>query len=118
MLSRGGVWGHSEHTNRRCNQGSDGTASKDARHRGGVIPMAGETSFPIIIAEWDRNGREVVRVSLDCYRGQHTIDIRVWWFSGRDLKPGKTGIRSLGDLADGLSKARERAAELGLVDRS
>jgi hypothetical protein len=77
--------------------------------------------FPIVIAEWERNGREVVRVSLDCYRGHHTIDIRVWWFSGRDLKPGKTGItlgvRSLGELADALGKAREKAAEIGLVDR-
>jgi hypothetical protein len=48
--------------------------------------------FPIILAEWERNGREVVRVSLGCYRVHHTIDIRVWYFSGSTLKPGKTGI--------------------------
>lgn len=79
------------------------------------------TDFPIILAEWERNGREVVRVSLDCYRGHYTIDIRVWWFSGKDLKPGKTGItlgvRNLEHLAKAINDARERAAEIGVVDR-
>lgn len=77
--------------------------------------------FPIVIAEWERNAREVVRVSLDSYRGSYTIDIRVWWLSGRELKPGKTGItlgiRNLDQLAKAVVDARERASEIGLVTR-
>ncbi|MDP1868448.1 MAG: transcriptional coactivator p15/PC4 family protein [Bradyrhizobium sp.] len=79
------------------------------------------TDYPVVIAEWERNALEVVRVSLDCYRGHYTIDIRVWWFAGKDLKPGKTGItlgvRNLEQLAKAINDARARAAEIGLVDR-
>lgn len=80
--------------------------------------MSGGPAFPIIIAEFERNAREVVRVALDCYRGAHTIDVRVWYFSGRDLKPGKTGltlsVRHVDGLADALAKAAGRARELRL----
>lgn len=80
--------------------------------------MSKEPAFPIVIAEWERNAREVVRVALDCYRGAYTIDVRVWWFSGSTLKPGKTGItlsvKHVTGLADALAKADSRARELRL----
>lgn len=36
-------------------------------------------AFPIIIAEWDRNSREIIRVALDRYKGRLTINARVWY---------------------------------------
>lgn len=76
--------------------------------------------FPIVIAEWDRNAREVMRVALDYYNGRHTINVRVWYHDDDGLKPGKTGItlavKHLPALADALAKAERRARELGLVD--
>lgn len=79
------------------------------------------THFPIIIAEWDRNGREVVRVALDSYQGRTTINARVWFHDGDgSLKPTKTGItlavKHLPALAEALANAENRARELGLID--
>lgn len=75
--------------------------------------------FPIVIAEWDRNKREVIRVALDQYNGRHTVNVRVWYRDGNGLKPGKTGITlalsHLSALADALALADRRACELGLI---
>ncbi len=76
--------------------------------------------FPIVIAEFDRNAREKIRITLDTYAGRHTIDVRVWWRDGSKLKPGKTGITTavtnLPALAAGLTLALGRARQLGIVD--
>lgn len=75
-------------------------------------------AFPIIIAEWDRNKREVIRVALDQYNGQCTVNVRVWY---RDaLKPSRTGItlsvKHLAPLATALSLALDAAQNAGLID--
>ena len=61
------------------------------------------TGFPILIAEWERNAREVVRAAIDSYRRHSTIDVGVWWRAGNVLKPGKTsitlGVRNVENLA-------------------
>lgn len=77
--------------------------------------------FPVIIAQFDRNDREVIRVSLDQYNGRHTIDMRSWWRdSAGEFKPGRSGltlsIKHIHSLADGLASALQRAQALGLVD--
>ncbi len=86
----------------------------------GVSTADPKPQFPIIIAEWDRNAREVMRVALDYYNGRHTINARVWYHDDDGLKPGKTGItlavKHLPALADALAKAERRARELGLID--
>lgn len=73
-----------------------------------------------MIAEWDRNAREVVRVALDLYNGRHTINARVWYHHDGTLKPGKSGmtlsVKHLPALADALRAAVERARDLGLLD--
>jgi len=78
------------------------------------------TVFPVVISEWDRNSREVVRVALDKYNGRHTINARVWYRDGDQIKPGKAGIalgvKHLPALADALGKALVQACELGLLD--
>lgn len=69
---------------------------------------------PIIIAEIEKNSREVVRISIDEFKGHRLIDIRVFAAWGDDdiLKPTKKGvslkIERLPDLIDALSQAGSR----------
>jgi Transcriptional Coactivator p15 (PC4) len=75
---------------------------------------------PVVIAEWNRNSREVVRIDLSRYRDASVIGIRIWYRDGETLRPSKTGItlstKHLPALADGLASALTRARELGLID--
>lgn len=81
---------------------------------------ANRLTFPIIVAEWDRNAREVVRVSLDFYSGRNTIDVRTWYRDGDQLKPSKSGItlalHHLPNLAQGLTDALGQARLFALLD--
>ena len=61
-----------------------------------------QQAFPITVAEWDRNSREIVRVALDQYNGRHTINVTL-------------AVKHLPALADAIGKALARAIELGLV---
>lgn len=76
--------------------------------------------FPITLAEWPKNQREVIRVELSEYRGQPLISARVWFHGDDDqLLPSKSGIsisiKHLPQLAAGIAAALDRAIELGLV---
>jgi hypothetical protein len=86
----------------------------------GVSAAAPKPEFPLVIAEWDRNSREVVRVALDQYNGRHTINARVWYRDGDEVKPSKSGItlavKHLPALADAIGKALDRAGLLGLLN--
>jgi hypothetical protein len=76
--------------------------------------------FPLVIAGWNRNAREVIRVALDRYEGRHTIKVRVWYRNGHEIKPGKSGlalgVKHLPALADAVAKALVQSRELGLID--
>jgi hypothetical protein len=77
---------------------------------------------PTIIAEWAKNSRETVRVSLAQYQGRDTVDVRTWWTSDAgELRPGKSGItlavRHLPDLASAITQALAEAKARGLIDR-
>jgi hypothetical protein len=80
------------------------------------------TAFPLVIAEWDRNSREVIRVALDRYNGRHTVNPRVWYRDRDDdtLRPGRSGIalgvKHLPALSDAMAKALAQARKLGLLD--
>ena len=73
-----------------------------------------------MIAEWDRNSREVVRVALDRYNGRNTINARPWYHDGGTLKPSKSGItlalKHPPALADALARSLDAARDLGLLD--
>lgn len=77
-------------------------------------------ALPIVAAEFERNSREVVRVSIDEYRGRKIIDVRTWYRDGAALKPGRSGISiALGHLpalVGGLQMAVARAKAAGLLD--
>lgn len=77
------------------------------------------SGLPIVVASWPRNSRETVRVRLDHYQGNNTIDCRSW-YPGNDgeLKPGKgltLSVKHLPKLVAALTKALEAARSHGLV---
>jgi transcriptional coactivator p15 (PC4) len=73
-------------------------------------------SEPVVIAQWELNSRESVRVELHEFKGTQLIGIRKW-FAGANgaMAPGKSGInlnlkhlpRLAAAVNDALSKARE-----------
>lgn len=80
--------------------------------------MSNET-LPLLIAEWPRNTRDRVRVRLNVFNGRPTIELREWYPSDGDWKPGRAGITlgvaHLRTLADALSKALEAAETRNLI---
>jgi hypothetical protein len=84
--------------------------------RSSDVPLA----FPIIIAEWDRNAREIVRAALDRYNGRHTINARVWYRDGDEVRPSKSGltlaVKHLPALAAAIGGALAEARAAGLLD--
>lgn len=78
--------------------------------------------LPITVVEFDKNDRgEVVRVRLDRFKDNLTIDARVWFTAtSGELCPGNKGltlgIRHLPDLAAGFERALAKAKTLRLID--
>lgn len=68
-------------------------------------------SEPTIIAEWQKNSRESVRVTLGEYAGKPNCDVRIW-YEAKDgsLKPSPKGVtvslEQLPQLAEALVKAQ------------
>ena len=90
-------------------------------NEGALSTQPDVSSYPLVIAEWDRNSREIVRVAIDQFNGRQTVNARIWYRDDNDdLRPGKTGltlaVKHLAPLADAMAKALEQARELGLVD--
>jgi hypothetical protein len=83
-------------------------------------PKPVQPSFPIVIGEWERNSREVIRVALDLYNGRHAINARVWYRAGDAVKPIKFGItlaaKHLPALSDAMGKALDAARHVGLLN--
>jgi hypothetical protein len=73
-----------------------------------------------IIAEWQVNRRERVRVSIERFDGTWLINIRRW-FEADDgsIRPGKRGIalgvKHLPQLAEAIGDALASARERGLI---
>jgi hypothetical protein len=94
---------------------TDTTAPIEAKGVSGAV-----ANLPVVIAEWPRNSREVVRVELHEFNGRAVVGARVWYRDGDQIKPAKMGltlsVKHLAPLAGAMGKALERAIELGLVD--
>ncbi|MCS6985638.1 MAG: transcriptional coactivator p15/PC4 family protein [Leptospiraceae bacterium] len=65
-----------------------------------------------IIAEWDKNKVEKIRISLGKYKGKKLLDIRVWFLTeGNNYAPAKKGIalpvEQLPQLMEALAKVEE-----------
>jgi hypothetical protein len=83
-------------------------------------PRGDQPGYPIVIAEWQRNSREIIGVALDRYNDRQTIDIRSCWQDGEgNWRPGRgdltLGVKHLPALAEGLAEALQRAQVLGLL---
>ena len=83
--------------------------------------MAMKTKMPIIVAEWPRSKRELVRITLDQYCGRNVIALRTWWTNQAGTKcPGRDGITLDVSHVVKLAKAFKKAArgsEKGRADR-
>lgn len=74
----------------------------------------------IVIAEFERNAREVVRVTLGSFEGRPTMSIWSWYRAATgELRPGKGGIvlgvRHLAAVAEAMACALSVARETGRV---
>lgn len=63
-----------------------------------------------LVAEIEKNAREVYRVSLAEYKGNRYIDLRIWYAAGADWKPGK-GITIKPDCLSPILEALRPAGE-------
>jgi hypothetical protein len=102
---------------------TDLSARTDIKRLSGDVANRRASGFPVIIAEWPRNGREIVRIALERFKDRYTIDIRVWWRDPTGIfKPGRDGLKlaisHTPKLAEGFDKARQRAEAFGLVSQS
>jgi Transcriptional Coactivator p15 (PC4) len=79
--------------------------------------MDGESE---VIAQFEKNSKEEVRVSIDDFRGRKLINLRVYYRSEQgNWLPGRQGL-ALGvdryrDLADALVKLGEQLQTKGLI---
>jgi hypothetical protein len=80
-------------------------------------------NLPIVVAEWPRNGNEVLRLTLEHYRGRYRADLRIWFRADDgELRRTRRGVpialEDVDSVMRGLRKAEETAVELGLAARS
>jgi hypothetical protein len=72
----------------------------------------------IVIAEFDKNARETIRVALGSYEGTPTFSLWRWYRTPTgELRPGKgglvMGLSHLPALAEAVAEALERAKAIG-----
>ena len=75
----------------------------------------------VVVAEWPRNGRESIRVSISSFNGNPVIDCRTWYADGLGaMKPGRAGLtlgaKHLPQLADAIAKALAQAKADGMLE--
>jgi hypothetical protein len=75
-----------------------------------------------IIAQFEKNSKEEVRVSIDEFKGRTLINIRVYYKDNDKWLPGRQGIAlsidRYRDLADALVKLGEELQTRGLLQGS
>lgn len=71
------------------------------------------------IADVEKNSREVLRVELTTFNGHDLINLRVWFGTDGDMRPGKAGValrvEKLPQLRDAIDKALAAARAEGLL---
>jgi len=74
----------------------------------------------VLVAQFEKNSKEEVRVSIDDFHGRKLINLRVFYRSdGGQWLPGKQGL-AIGvdlyrDLADAVLKVGEEIQSRGLI---
>lgn len=87
----------------------------------GALRGSSGLAFPCIVAEWQKNARETVRISISEYQRRPIIDCRVWYRTkDGELKPSPKGLTlaltHLPELSLGIDKALEIARRAGIVE--
>jgi Transcriptional Coactivator p15 (PC4) len=77
-------------------------------------------SEPVIIAQWELNSRESLRVELHEFKGVQIVGIRKWFPAASGaMAPGKDGInlnlKHLPRLAAAVNDALSKARQQGLI---
>lgn len=75
---------------------------------------------PVVIGEFEKNSKEVVRVSLQQFAGNDVLHIRIFYRdSNGEWKPGRDGITiraaQFPQLASLLSDAGRALKEIGVI---
>ena len=71
-----------------------------------------KTLKPKLIAEFNKNASEVVRIQLTEYDGKQLLDIRIWVQNDKgDFIPTRKGITIRTEQVNSLKQAIEKAAE-------
>jgi hypothetical protein len=75
----------------------------------------------VTVAEWQKNKRERLRVSLEEFNGRPVVDIRTYYLDEDDQpKPGRAGltiaVKHLQQLAPALQAALDEAQRRGLLE--
>ena len=75
----------------------------------------------LVVAEWPKGPNEVVRVSLQTFRGQTILNIRVWYRSSHNtFQPGRNGISlavtHVAKIRKALKKAEQMISKAGEGD--
>jgi hypothetical protein len=72
-----------------------------------------------LVASFEKNSKEEVRVSVNEFHGRKLINIRVFYRAGEEWLPGKQGLALGVDryraLADAMVKLGERLSKDGLI---
>ncbi len=77
-----------------------------------------------VIAEFEKNAQETIRVQLREFRGYQLLDIRVFFHpeEGGDMRPSKKGISVSAELVpkikEAIQAAEDALREKGLLDES
>ncbi|RME87861.1 MAG: transcriptional regulator [Candidatus Hydrogenedentota bacterium] len=71
---------------------------------------------PILLHEFQKNSKEIVRVEISEYRGKKLLNIRTWFLNDEgQYLPSKKGIavsvEKIPELIDALKKAKEYLEE-------
>jgi hypothetical protein len=85
-----------------------------------VDELGGDARSEHIVAEFDKNSRDAIRVMLGYFKGRRTISIREWYrIAAGELRPSKTGIdvdvSHLPALASAVQSALATARAEGLI---
>lgn len=74
--------------------------------------MTAQRDEPFLVTEFARNDREIVRVTIDQYRGHDVVSIRNFYqASGGEWKPGRGGMTMAVRHLPALIKALTEAAD-------
>jgi hypothetical protein len=70
----------------------------------------GDDSFGIVVYEFEKNGREIIRIGLNEYQGHEYVDLRIYYEKEGSYLPSKKGVTMAKDLYPALL---EGVIELG-----